>query len=65
MKILEITKSAQQVIKQLESLFVSYGTQGSTQPAIELLTLIEKYENSQDIDIQNNAKFTKINCLIV
>ena len=59
MKITEITKFARQIIKQLESLFVSYGTYGSIDKEHAVRTFINEHKLSEDPDIQNQCEIYK------
>lgn len=55
MKINEVTNSARKIIKQIESLYVTYISYGSIIEEQKLWNLVTELEKSNDIDVKNSA----------
>ena len=59
MKVTEVTNAARKIIKEMDSMYIRYATEGSITSEQELLNLLSRYELSDDIAVKTQARHYK------
>jgi hypothetical protein len=55
----EITNAAQKIIKEINSLYITYASSGSPEVEQQLWNLLQHYSNNENLDIKKQCEYYK------